>query len=458
VPSQQTVTKTNKPLKGARGDPCLFVALQCERPREGGARFALAGVQAVAIGRAPRMSIDRGEQDGARVARLGIPDPRMSAEHARLQRVLGSWMISDTRSKNGTFCDGARVERAPLRDGALLELGHTFFVFREALFPPSADAIGRAAAESVPGFVTFLPALAAELDRLRRVARSALPILLQGETGTGKEVVARALHALSGRTGPFQAVNCGAIAPDLVDSELFGHRRGSYTGAIDDQPGLLRSADGGTLLLDEIGDLPPPAQAALLRALQEGEVLPVGAAQAVKVDVRVLAATHRDLDALCSEQRFRPDLLGRLSGYRCVLPPLRERREDFALLAAALLESAQMPAVTLSLDAARALLRHRWPLNVRELQKCLSGAALLAAGGQIELDHLPESLRAAPTAARPAGPKLDADAIARRDELISLLGEEGGNVSAVARRMGKARTQVQRWMHRFQLDPLSFRK
>ncbi len=198
----------------------------------------------------------------------------------------------------------------------------------------------------------------------------------------------------------------------------------------------MRGGDRGTLLLDEIGDLPLAAQAAMLRVLEEEEVLAVGAARPVKVDLRVVSATHRDLDALVAEERFRPDLLARLSGYVCALPPLRERREDFSLFVAALLTRLAPAGATFTPEAVRALLRYEWPLNVRELEKCLASAVALAGGARIDLEHLPSAVRS---------------------ELIALLRRHGGNVTAVARAMGKARTQVQRWLRRFGIDPLSFR-
>src|SRR5439155_8887584 len=182
------------------------------------------------------------------------------------------------------------------------------------------------------GLATVLPWLAREFERLQLVADSSVPVLLRGESGTGKEVLAAAIHKLSGRPGAFQAVNCGAIPPNLVESELFGHRRGAFSGAVTDHPGMVRGADRGTLLLDEVGDLTLAAQAALLRVLERHEVLPVGGNKAVRVDLRVVAATNRNLDELVAEGRFRADLLARLSGYVCVLPELRDRQEDFSLL------------------------------------------------------------------------------------------------------------------------------
>ena len=378
----------------------------------------------------------------------------MSSSHLRIESVLGGWIAEDLGSKNGTLIDGRRILRESLFDGAVLELGHTFLLFRSAL--PARDDSGvlegKQLQATAPGLATLSPSFAAELERLRAVAVARVPVLLRGESGAGKEVLAAAIHRLSGRKGAFQPVNCGAIPPNLVESQLCGHRRGAFSGAVEDHPGLVRGADGGTLFLDEIGDLPLPAQAALLRVLQEEEVLAVGAARPVKIDLRVVSATHRDLDVLVAEGRFRADLLARLSGYVCALPPLRERREDFSLLVALLLTKLGAPGATFTPEAGRALLRYAWPLNVRELEKCLASAAALAGDTKIDLEHLPSGLRSAPTAAASARD------LQQRDELIAQLREHGGNVTAVARAMGKARTQVQRWLRRFGLDPGSFRR
>jgi transcriptional regulator with GAF, ATPase, and Fis domain len=322
-----------------------------------------------------------------------------------------------------------------------------------------------------------VPHLAEDFGRLAQMARSGVSVLVYGETGTGKELVARAVHQLSGRSGPFVAVNCGALPKTLVESELFGHKKGAFSGATEDRLGLLRSAHRGTLLLDEIGDLPPSAQPALLRVLQEREVVPVGASQPVSIDVRLVAATHRELGVLVDDGAFRADLLARLSGFTLTLPSLRARREEIGLLVADLLERVDAESardVRFTLDAARALLLYDWPLNVRELEKCLGAAVVLAGKGAIKPAHLPDAVRLG-LARHPAPPTDSSDSgrvdderppavrplsnaeVRHRDELSALLREHGGNISAVARVLGKARVQVQRWVKRYQLDPESFR-
>jgi len=456
----RTITQTHepKPATGA-GKPYLFLAFKCDRPLEGGARFSLEGADVVTLGRGGSLQVERVREGGATTLRISVPDGRMSALHARLQRVLGSWVIEDLGSKNGTLIDGKRVTTSPLAGGALLELGHSFFVFREGL--PRAEPTFLDSRDLRPvarGMATLSPAFAATLQRVVAFARSRVPVLVRGESGTGKELIASAIHELSGRPGPFVAVNCGAIAPNILESELFGHRKGAFTGAIEDRAGLVRSSDRGTLLLDEIGDLPMPAQATLLRVLQESEVMPVGATRPVEMDLRVVAATHRDLADLAARELFRPDLLARLDGAVISLPPLRDRREDFGVIGAALIEKCAGDAassVSFSADAARLLLLHGWPLNVRELEKCLDSALVLAHDGRVELEHLPEVVREPPRHPSSPEPMREQDQLLR-GELMKQLRENHGNVTAVARSMGKARTQVQRWLRRFDIDPGSF--
>ncbi len=248
------------------------------------------------------------------------------------------------------------------------------------------------------GMLGRSPAMIAVFDLIERVAPSDVSVLIQGETGTGKELVARAVHEASRRAArPFVAVNCAAVPANLLESELFGHVRGAFTGAVADRAGHFRSADGGTLFLDEIGDMPLEMQAKLLRVLQEGEVRPVGGSKTHRVDVRVVAATHRDLKAMCAEGRFREDLLFRLDVVRLELPPLRDREGDVALLAGALVGklAAELGVVTpeLTPEALERLAAWRWPGNVRELENELRRAIALS-GGRIGPEDLSPGLAA----------------------------------------------------------------
>lgn len=228
------------------------------------------------------------------------------------------------------------------------------------------------------------------MERVDLVSRTNVPVLILGETGSGKEVVARAIHTRSDRAGgPFLRVNCGAIAPELVDSELFGHERGSFTGALGQRKGWFERADGGTLFLDECGELPPAVQVRLLRVLQDGSFERVGGEQPLHVDVRVIAATHRDLKAMVADGRFREDLWYRLAVFPIHLPSLRERPEDIPELAAHLaLKSARrlgLPPCLPSGDDVRALLAYSWPGNVRELGAVLERAAILGGGHRLDI-------------------------------------------------------------------------
>jgi transcriptional regulator with PAS, ATPase and Fis domain len=437
----------------------LVRVLGYDRPGAVGSRHGLDGVSEVALG--------RGEADGARregaLLTLEVADPRMSSRHARLLTNGATWVIEDVGSRNGTFVDGARVERAELTDGSLVELGGTAFVARSFVASGPPDIDGGRLSVSLPGIRTFSTVFEQELANLRRLAPTPHSIVIHGETGTGKEVIARAIHASSQRSGPFLAVNCGALPPNLVESELFGHRKGAFSGATDDHPGLVRAADKGTLLLDEIGDLPLQTQAALLRVLQEREVMPVGATRPVPVDIRVLAASHRDLETEVHAGRFREDLWSRLAGYTAEVPALRERREDLGLLVASLLS--RLPssaALRFTPEAGFALLQHDWPRNVRELEQVLGSASALAADGVVELAHLPRMLQshAQPSAppTRPSREQLSPTDLARHDELRAALRKHAGNIAAVGREMGVARMQIHRWLERFGIDIEEYRR
>ena len=448
---------------GWRRQPLLFRVFACARPLGTSARHSLADCDAVLLGRADSPGFERGREGKKRNLTVHVDDPRVSAQHARLTRALGRWTVQDLDSRNGTFVNGVRVASAVLADGDALEIGRTFFLFRDAAPMAQDDPVDLETRpdEDAPGMTTLHAPLAAELRALSQVAGTLLSLLIQGETGTGKELVARALHASSGRSGAFVAVNCGALPDTLVESELFGYRRGAFSEAREDRPGLVRAADRGTLFLDEVGDMPLSSQPALLRVLQEKQVVPVGATQPVAVDIRLCSASHRPLEKLVRDGVLREDLFARLAGLTVRLPPLRERREDLGLLIGSLTRRlAAEPAQLRFFPAtARALMRYDWPLNIRELEKCLEAAIALSGEEAIAPAHLPETVRAAfdRKPRRAADEDLSAEDAQRRDELTALLTEHGGNITAVARAIGKERVQVRRWLKRFGLDPASFR-
>ncbi len=232
---------------------------------------------------------------------------------------------------------------------------------------------------------------------VEKVADTTINVLIQGESGTGKELIAKALHFQSSRANkPFLAVNCGALPENLLESELFGHQKGSFTGATSDKKGLFRSADGGTLLLDEIGEMPQPLQVKLLRAIQEQEVTPLGSAQPVQFDTRIIAATNKDLEHEVAENNFREDLFYRLNVIEINLPPLRDRREDIPLLVKYFInKSAQnqnSPEKPISREALSILVNHRWQGNIRELQNAIERAFALS-GDEIDVESLPPRIR-----------------------------------------------------------------
>ncbi|MCE9667279.1 sigma-54 dependent transcriptional regulator [Myxococcus stipitatus] len=268
-------------------------------------------------------------------------------------------------------------------------------VLREGKLTRQNAALRREVEQTWPvsGMVGQCAAMRDVFERVRKVAPSPATVLVLGESGTGKELVARALHAQSPRAdGPLVSVNCAAIPEGLLESELFGHEKGAFTGAQTAHAGLVEAAHGGTLFLDEVGELPAPAQARLLRMLQDGEVRRVGSTRPRKVDVRIIAATHRDLPRRVQEGAFRQDLYFRLRVVEIRLPPLRERGEDLPMLARYLLEKASRkvgrPTATLSPEAMGALLAHPWPGNVRELENALERAVILADGPVISPDLL----------------------------------------------------------------------
>ena len=293
------------------------------------------------------------------------------------------------------------------------------------------------------------------MERVGVVAPNDVPVLLLGETGTGKEVVARAIHEGSHRAGPVWRVNCGAVAPDLIDSELFGHERGAFTGAAGQRKGWFEQAHDGTLFLDEVGELTLAAQVRLLRVLQEGELVRVGGEKPVSVDVRIVAATHRDLGVEVRAGRFRADLFYRLHVLALDVPPLRERLEDLPVLAAHILRRLArrdgLEVRAIGADALGRLGRHSWPGNVRELEAVLTRAAHIAGpGGVIEADALGADFTGEePLIARDRHATLRGRTLAYEAELIrGALDAHRGNRSRAARSLGLTRQGLWKKMRR----------
>jgi DNA-binding NtrC family response regulator len=316
----------------------------------------------------------------------------------------------------------------------------------------------------------------AKMQRLLRLVARVAPtdstVLVLGESGTGKELVARSLHLLSRRAqGPFVAVNVGALPESLVESELFGHARGSFTGAAVERAGLVEEADRGTLFLDEIGDMPLPAQVKLLRTLESGEVRRVGENVTRMVDVRVVAATHRDLQALIQSGRFREDLYYRLNVVQIELPPLRERREDIGLLSSYFLDRAARrqgrEPLAFSAAAMALLGKYDYPGNVRELENAIEHAVTLADGDLIAPADLPGAIRSPRMLPRLAGGgtgELDGPQVVvpaeiedlsldtlTREHVRRVLALHGGNATAAARRLGVSRTTLWRMLKRWRM-------
>ncbi len=309
------------------------------------------------------------------------------------------------------------------------------------------------------------------LDRIPLAAHSDAPVLVTGESGTGKELVARALHDASDRAGAFVPVNCGALPSELLESELFGHAKGAFTGATRDRAGLVVEADRGTLLLDEIGEMPLQMQVKLLRFLQEGVIRSVGSERSRKVDVRVICATHRDLKEMVAEGSFREDLYYRLDVIRLRLPPLRERAGDVPLLAehflGQLARRTSRPGLSLTPEALGAMAKYSWPGNVRELQNVLHRAAVFATGLNIEASQLDfDPVGSGPAASGVEGPDLaqpfrEAKQAAidgfERAYVEGQLAAVAGNVAEAARRSGKDRKTFWQLLQRHRIEPDAFR-
>jgi DNA-binding NtrC family response regulator len=391
---------------------------------------------------------------GRGVAVFDVPfdDPGMSVQHAEIRIESGTAVLRDLGSAAGTGLNGQPLHGAhSLVQGDVLRMGDTLLVYTRST---SADDIERSVGAE-PELTGTSPSVAAVRNSIDAVAPHRRTVVVTGETGTGKEIVARQIHRRSGRPGPFVAVSCGAFTEGLLASELFGHVRGAFTGAVQDQQGLFRSARGGTLLLDDVAEIPLSLQPTLLRVLETWQVRPVGSTRDVDVDVRVVATTNRELLAMVQEGLFRPDLYARLAQWTIRLPPLRERREDIPALTRALLGRCDAAERPLTPDLQEALLVHDWPMNVRWLLNVLSVAAIVTPSGALALgDEVRSALRKdLPDNAAPRQETQELD----KAGLEELLRRFQGRVAEMSRHMGITRPKLYRLLWAQGLDPAQFR-
>ncbi len=385
---------------------------------------------------------------------LVLDDPKVSRKHAELSVVPEGIRIKDLGSTNGSWYQGTKIGEVVVPAGATVKFGETQvrIIAGEvrSLPPTDSDTFGALSGKSIAMRELFAV--------LARVAPSEATVLVEGETGTGKELVAGAIHARSRRAArPFVVFDCGAVAPGLIESALFGHEKGAYTGATSSQPGVFERADGGTVFLDELGELAPELQPKLLRVLEEGEVRRVGGLDTIAVDVRVVCATHRDLERMVAEGRFREDLYYRLAVIRLRVPPLRERRDDIPLLAAHFaraIESAETLTPEM-LETMFSELRDRdLPGNVRELRNLVERAIVLADPRQIragEFEAAEELGRSIERSLRKQMTLREAKQEREREYLTALLGASSGDLDVAAKTAGVHRKSLERLLRRHKL-------
>jgi two-component system, NtrC family, response regulator GlrR len=432
---------TTEPLRSDQRDHLRIrirrFRLTVEEGPDAGAELVSSGERAVV-----------GTHDGAD---LRLTDRAVSRFHCELELTEREVVLADLHSRNGTTVDEVPVLRAPLRHGARIAIGTSRLRFH--LDADHVD-IPLIAGERFGLLVGVSPPMRAVMAQLARAAASNATVLLEGETGTGKELAAESLHREgSRRDAPFLVLDCGAVPSDLLDAELFGHTRGAFTGADRERAGVFEAATGGTVLLDEIGELPPALQPKLLRVLERKEIRRIGETEHRPVDVRIVAATNRDLRTEVNAQRFRADLFFRLAVVQVRLPPLRERREDLALLVDAILTHFEMSdhplAATLRTPAFRdGLAGHAWPGNVRELRNYIERCLVMRtpmppAASTVTADPLPGT--------GPEPLKLARERWLRVFEhayLKELLARSDGNVSAAARSAGVDRIHLYRLLWR----------
>ena len=378
---------------------------------------------------------------------IALDDRALSRCHAKLRRA--PLTIEDLASTNGIkLASGIlRSASSPLATGDSFHIGpFTFIVVAASTSEPSSHRSGR------ERLVVENPTPDGVSSFVREIARSGINVLVQGETGVGKEVLAATLHALSGRTGPLTSVNCAALSENLLESELFGHEKGAFTGALGTKPGLLEAAEGGTIFLDELGEMPLATQAKLLRAVEAREVRRIGSTRSIPIDIRIIAATNRELVDEVAAGRFREDLFFRLDGVTLRIPPLRERVAAIGPLALRFIEEAGRRLgrsnVRASPELLAALAAHDWPGNVRELKATIDRAVLLARGSELAPRHLAFSeRRRTPPPNVPAEPTdelafLDADQRDERARIVAALDENAGNQTRTAKALGISRSAL----------------
>jgi transcriptional regulator of acetoin/glycerol metabolism len=382
-----------------------------------------------------------------------IDDRRASRRHTELSFDGEHWLVRDLGSHNGTFLDGERVTAGSSANReAVLAIAGALFLLSADVRPLIAGAI-----ELIDTIVVG-PQLRTIWNTIAQLAKRSKLLHLTGETGTGKEVAARHFHASSGHgKHPFVAVNCAAIQPALAERLLFGARRGAYSGADADSDGYLIAADGGTLFLDEIGELSADVQAKLLRAIETGEVMSLGAAKARKVDIAICSATHADLRARVADRRFREDLYFRIAQPAVELPPLRARREDIPwIIGTTLRRVSRLKAHTSYVEAA--LLRP-WPGNARELVNAVASAAHgICDDRRLVASDLGELVGRAIGAAVPQALATATESANEDDTVLAALKRARGNISRAALALGLHRNQLRRWLERHQVDARSFKR
>ena len=390
-----------------------------------------------------------------------LPDRELSRAHAEVLLARGGRIaVRDLGSKNGTWADGVRVAKGaerPVAPGSFVRVGRCLFLVSETDARREGRRLVGRPAIPLASFVGASDAARKARAAALRYAADDSPVLVLGETGVGKDVLARVVGERGRPKGPFVPFNAAATPTSLMASALFGHERGAFSGATEARQGLVRAVDGGTLFLDEVGELPAEAQVYLLRLLDHRAVMPVGGTRELPVDLRVVAATNRDLLAEIATGRFRADLYGRLAGRTIVVPPLRERREDVAVLIRHFARKRRF-----TMDAMQVLLEHPWPFNVRELRDAVTEATAASAKDPLGLpEEVTERLAASRAhfeAAETSTPTPESDAGDLDDDTVrEALSNARGNVSQAARALGRDRTTLYRYLRRHGLRPDDFR-